>query len=242
MSLSSIRVRPLAALSTAFLLGLMVPGLAAQVPPPVPGPKLPVAAQAGLPGTQSGFVPGIRTIFDLNPAGTPLGEFPSHIKLLKGIISVEMKDGAPMLKASKESEFLIPFPAVLPQNFTLELEVVPKACCNPDDLMIEGTPARNRGVGSAELVWDTDNLQVVGGGTMYQAPMPEDLKVVLPGSLTQVNVSFQGSTIKLYTNGKRLYTLDRRFARGRQLRIFLGGQDAGNYAVHVARLRVATTP
>ena len=242
MSLSFLPVRPLAALSASFLLGLMVPGLAGQVPPPVPGPKLPVAAQAGLPGTQSGFVPGVRTIFDLNPAATPVGEFPRAIRLLKGIMSVEMKDGAPMLKASKESEFVIPLPQALPPNFTIELEVVPKACCNPDDVMIEGTPSRNRGVGSAELVWDTDNLAVVGGGTMYQAPMPEDLKLVTPGVLTQVNVSFQGPTIKLYTNGKRLYTLDRQFARGKLLRIFLGGQDAGNHAVHVARLRVATTP
>jgi hypothetical protein len=71
--------------------------------------------------------------------------------------------------------------------------------------------------------------------------MPEDFKVTLPAALTEVTASFDGGTVKLYTNGRRLYTLtDRRFARGRTLRLSLGGQDNEDQAVYLAKLRIAT--
>ena len=198
-----------------------------------PPPGVPVAA---------GFVAGSRTIFDLNLAATPLGEFPRHLKALQGTMTVVQKDGMPMLKASSASEFLILLPEVLPQDFTVEFALVPKGCCNPQDLTFEGSRTQNRGVASAHVEWDSDGqLMVAGGGTMYQAPMPDDLKAALPGVLTQVAVSFAGSTIKLYTNGRRLWTLDRQFARGRVFRVSLGGQDENAGAVHLAGLRIATS-
>ena len=189
----------------------------------------------------AGFVSGSRTIFDLNLAATPLGEFPRNLRALQGTMTVVQKDGMPMLKASSASEFLILLPEVLPQDFTVEFAVVPKGCCNPQDLSFEGSRTQNRGVASAHVEWDSDGqLMVVGGGEMYQAPMPDDLKAALPGVLTQVAVSFAGSTIKLYTNGRRLWTLDRQFARGRVFRVSLGGQDDNAGAVHLAGLRIAT--
>ena len=199
---------------------------------PTPPPGVAVAA---------GFVPGSRTIFDLNLAATPLGEFPQGLKALQGTMTVVQKDGKPMLKATSASEFLITLPEVLPQDFTVEFDLVPKGCCNPQDLTFEGSRRQNRGGASAHIEWDSDGqLMVVGGGEMYQAPMPEEFTTSLPGVLTQVSVSFTGSTIKLYTNGKRLYTLDRQFARGRVFRVSLGGQDENAGAVHLAGLRIAT--
>ena len=202
-----------------------------------------VAGQTPPPGVAvaAGFVPGSRTIFDLNLAATPVGEFPQNLKVLQGTMTVVQKDGLPMLKASTVSEFLITLPEVLPQDFTVEFSLVPKGCCNPQDLSFEGTRRNNQGVASALIHWDSDGqLMVVGGGEMYQAPMPEDLSATLPRVLTQVAVSFAGSTIKLYTNGRRLWTLDRQFARGRVFRVSLGGQDDAAQAVHLAGLRIAT--
>jgi len=61
-----------------------------------------------------------------------------------------------------------------------------------------------------------------------------------------VVVTFDGTEVKLYTNGQRLFTLaDRRFMRSRVLRVFLGGQDEGDQAVYLAGLRItagATAP
>ena len=208
-------------LAALFALGLLSPAPAgAQGPPP------------GRPTVYS---------FVLDLAGTPVGEIPTAIKQTKGIMEVVIKDGMPMLKASAASEFVITLPQVLPPDFTLEFEIVPKACCNPQDLSFEGTPTINQGTGSAHILWDSDGyLAVIGGGpNNYEAPMPEDFQTTLPGVLTSVVAVIQGPTVRLYTNGRRLFTLDRTFARGRVLRVFLGGQDDGAHAVYLAGLRIA---
>ena len=209
-------------------LSLLLPdfGVAQQPPPGVP--------------FAAGFQPGSQQLFLLDLANTPVGEIPANIQLLQGTLEVVLKDGVPMLKASSASAFLITLPQPLPQDFTLEFDLVPKACCNPADL---GIGEVNQGVASAHLEWDSDGqLRAVGGGgELYQAPMPDDFAAALPGVRTQVGVSFQGSTVKLYTNGRRLYTLsDRRFARGRTLRVTLGAQDDADQAMYLAKLRIAT--
>lgn len=187
----------------------------------------------------AGFTPGGREIFLLNIASTPIGGGPTGIRVLRGSLQVVEKDGVRMLKASTESEFLITLPEALPQDFTLEFELIPKMCCNPADLMFEGTPTISRSTSSAHVVWDVDNHMVVGGGAMYQTATPADLRETLPGQLSRIAASFEGGTLKMYTNGRRLYTLsDRRFVRGRVLRVYLGGQDAGDHAVYLARLRI----
>lgn len=72
---------------------------------------------------------------------------------------------------------------------------------------------------------------------MYQSDMPADLAASTPGNLTQLVIEFNGTTIKLYTNGRRMYTLDKQFARGRVLRVWLGGEDTSN-PMYLAGLRV----
>jgi hypothetical protein len=191
--------------------------------------------------TAGGFAPGSRTIFNLDLSDDSLGTFPKELKALQGSMSVVMRDGQRMLKASNVGHFLVPLPEVLPSDFTLEFEVIPKECCNPQDLSFEGTAAIDQGPASAHILWDVESLQVIGGGESYDSKMPEALALAMPVVLSQVNASVDGGTVKLYTNGRRLYTLsDRRFARGKVLRIHLGGQDDQLRAVYLARLRVAT--
>ena len=186
--------------------------------------------------------PGRAHLFVLDLAGTPAGEFPTTIKQLKGSMEVALKDGVPMLKASVTSEFLITLPQgqVLPPDFTLEFDLVPKACCNPSDLSFEGTPTINQGAGSAHVLWDSDGYLAIigGGGDTYEAPMWEDFRTLLPGVLTRVVAVVQGPTIRLYTNGRRHYTLDKQFVRGRVLRVTLGVDLARQDPVHLAGLRI----
>jgi hypothetical protein len=182
-------------------------------------------------------------LFVLDLAGTPLDEFPGAVKALNGTMTVVDKNGQRMLRASSSSEFLITLPQALPADFTVEVELIPKACCNPEDFMLEGTPSRNRGVASAELTWQPAHIMAVGGGgAMYQSDMPADLAASTPGNLTRLVWEFKGTTLKHYTNGRRLYTLDKQFVRGRVLRVFLGGQDERRNAVYLAGLRIGTGP
>jgi hypothetical protein len=191
--------------------------------------------------TLSGFVPGSRTIYQMSFAGLHPGDLPQGIKLVSGQLEIGSKDGKPTLFTNAPTVILVRLPEVLPADFTVEFEIAAKKCCNPEDLMFEGTPRNNRGVASAEVTWHPSRIAVVGGGEMYQTDVPADLGLTLPGTLSQVNASYDAGTLKLYTNGKRLYTLnDRQFARGRVLRVFLGGQAGAEYAVHLAGLRIAS--
>jgi hypothetical protein len=182
--------------------------------------------------------PGRPYLFVLDLQGTALDEFPSSVKALSGVMTVVDKNGQHMLKASSPSEFLITLPQVLPADFTIELDVIPKSCCAPDDIMLEGTPTMNRGPASAQLTWQPERLSAVGGGEMYQAAMPADLAAATPGNLTRLVWEFSGPTIKHYTNGRRLYTLEKQFARGRVLRVWLGGADDADNALYLASFRI----
>lgn len=195
----------------------------------------------------SGFSPGGQELFVLDFTRTPIGGFPSTIRRLSGNMEVVTKDGMPMLRALEKSEFLITLPGGLPPSFTIEVDIVPKECCPPPDLTLEGTARINQGVGSAHLLWTADGtfgwVGVVGGATdNREFQIPDEIRATLPGALTRVAVSVEGRTIKFYTNGRELYAIQAQFARGSVLRITLGGQteDEGGKPVYLARIRVAT--
>src|SRR5688572_5368576 len=98
----------------------------------------------------------------------------------------------------------------------------------------------NQGAGSAHILWDSDGYLAIlgGGGENYEAPMWEDFRTILPGVLTRVIAVIQGPTIRLYTNGRRHYTLTKQFARGKVLRVSLGVDLARQDPVHLAGLRI----
>ena len=200
----------------------------------------PVAAQ--------GFAPGGQELFLLDLSRTSIGGFPATIRHLSGMMRVVTKDGMPMLIATEQSEFLITLPSVLPQNFTVEVDIVPKERGGPQpDLTLEGTLQVNQGSASAHLLWTADPnhgfVAVVGGAAdNREFPIPDDVRIALPGALNKVGVSVQGSTITCYTNGRQLYAVQAQFARSRYLRITLGGvtDPGGTHPVYLAGVRIAT--
>lgn len=196
-----------------------------------------------LPAQGGGFTPGGRELFSLDFAAEQVGEFPKSLRLRKGTMDIVEKDGQKMLKASDLAEFLINFREVLPNDFTLEFDLVPKECCAPQDISFEGTMTINQGEASAHVLWRREALQVIGGkpNNNVDIKMPEDLAATLPGQLTEIRVSVDGTNLKLFTNGREVLNQSgRTFARTRVLRIFLGGQDDREQAVYLAKLRVAT--
>jgi hypothetical protein len=143
---------------------------------------------------------------------------------------------------------LIYLPQRLPQDFTIEVDLVPKACCPPPDLTLEGTGIINQGQSSAHLLLVTDAdhgfVSVIGGAAdTYEQALPELIRAALPGVLTRVGVSVAGNTIRFYINGKPIYAHQASFARGHVLRVTLGGSTDDQGAVkpvYLARVRVAT--
>ena len=173
--------------------------------------------------------PGAREIWLLNFAGLPVGDFPKRPDLsTQSSLEVVDKDGVPMLKAGTRSEFLIRLPEVLPEAFTLEFDLVPK-----EDGSLEDLSFGNLKTGPAVVFWSPTTQSV---GEFRATSNLGNTR----GQLTKILASFESGTLKLYTNGVRLYTLtDLRFVRGQDLRVFLGGENDQKGAVFLARVRVA---
>jgi hypothetical protein len=181
-----------------------------------------------------------QDLFVLDLARTPPGSLPPGIRVLRGSLSLVSRNGQPMLRASSPAEFVVTLPEPLPTDFTLEFDLVAKPDGASDDLAFEGTARRSASSVSAEVKWSPTSQTVSGGGlNEFSAATPASLSETLPGQLAKIIASFAGNTLKLYTNGVRLYTLtDRLFVRGTVLRVVLGGQDE-DHPVYLARLRVA---
>src|ERR1041384_5334463 len=200
-----------------------------------------VVAMAIIPGVaaQGTVVPGAREILALDFANTAVGAFPKQLGYQSGSLEVVEKNGVHMLKASLASTFVIPLPETLPEAITLEFDLIPKESRDQRELAFGGGSDLRRSTSSTEVIWSADMQQVIGGGQDFHAATPPSLRDALSGQLSKIIASFDGGTLKLYTNGERLYTLsDTRFARGQALRAALGGIDE-KQAVYLARVRVA---
>ena len=185
----------------------------------------PVAGQAA--GTT-------RDIQVLNFATMQSGSMPAST----GSLELVDKAGSRVLRAFGASSFRVNLPEVLPENFTLEFDLLPKECCSAEDLAFQGTLVADNTF--ARVSWGRVTQVVNGGGSQFTATVPPALQAALPGQLTHIMVTFEGGLLKLYTNGERIYTVsDRRFARGNVLMVFLNGDDEDKGAVYLRRLRVA---
>ncbi len=176
-----------------------------------------------------------RDIAVLNFAAMPNTPLPPS----NGNLEVVNRNGSRVLKSyGTPASFQVTLPEQLPENFTLEFDLIPKECCSAEDLAFEGTLTSDATF--ARVSWGREQQVVYGGGSPFTATIPGAMRAALPGQLTHIMVTFEGSLLKLYTNGERIYTVtDRRFPRGNVLRVSLSGDDEDKGAVYLTRLRVA---
>ena len=179
---------------------------------------------------------GARQIMALDFTAMPVGDFPKRNDLhTQSSLEIVDHNGVHMLKAGLASAFVIDLPESLPDLFTLEFDVVSQECCGSDDLSFETTkndPNQN----SAKVTWSPASQKVIGGGGS-----PFSATTTLSGGqLAHIIASIDGTTIKLWTDNVRLYTVSGyRLVRGQVLRISLNGTDDNKGAVYLARVRVA---
>lgn len=212
------------------------------------------------PATQTGapkFAPGGQELFALDFASAPTGGFRGSeaVRVVSGKVDVVDKDGMRMLRASNESELLIRLPRQLnlPESFTIEVDIIPKESGPQPDLTLEGTATMNRGAASAHILWNADgnfgNVAVIGGNTdIPEFPIPDEIRITLPGVLTRVGLSVEGNTIRMFNNGRDVREgeppIKARFGRSPFVRMSLGGvtdETSGEVSpVYLARLRIAT--
>src|SRR5689334_1996142 len=189
------------------------------------------------------FVPGARTIFFTDFTDDQVGNFPKRLTFKTGQMEVvELDGGQRALKASSPSELVIPLPEVLPQKFTVELDVI-----NRDSRGVAANTFELTG-GSAlndakytQVGWGHNGLSVSGGGVQDMSVMAKDADVTrYVGHPASFRILGDGQALKLYADEKRIANIPNGgFQRGRTLVLYLQGRDDEKEAVYVTRIRVA---
>lgn len=203
-----------------------------------------IPASLGAQGQSPPFVPGGRDIAVVDFSTIPVGgALPAGLTIVSGKAVIAEREGVRMLKANERTILLLTLPSVLPAQFTLEFDIVPRDCiCLPADFMFETTQFSNRGDASVEVEWFKDGVFMVGG-----PPADRDVKAEegfaesVQGTLVKVGVSVEGARLRLLNNDTELVNQERKMIRSRYLRITLGGNGPEDHnAVYLARVRVAT--
>ena len=189
------------------------------------------------------FVPGARTIFFTDFTDDQVGNFPKRLTFKTGQMEVvELEGGQRALKASSPSELVIPLPEVLPQKFTVELDVI-----NRDTRAVGATTfdltGGSRAMDSKYTMvgWGHNGLLVAGGGLQTMDVVAKDADVVrYMGHRASFRILGDGPGLKLYVDEKRVANIpNAAFERGRTLLLDLQGRDDEKNAVYVTRIRVA---
>jgi hypothetical protein len=189
------------------------------------------------------FVPGARTIFVTDFTEDQVGNFPKRLTFKSGQMEVVELEGAQRaLKASSFSQLLIPLPEVLPQKFTIELDVI-----NRDSRGVAANTFEITGGGAFNdakytvVGWGHNGLSVAGGGVEGMSIMAKDADVQrYVGHPASFRILGDGPALKLYADEKRIANIPNGgFQRGRALALYLQGRDDDKNAVYVTRIRVA---
>lgn len=223
---------------------------------PAASPAGSPAAEATAPGTATAaapadrkawanydFVPGQRTIFFTDFTEDEVGNFPARLEYKTGGMEiVEFEGGQRALKASAASDVIIPLPEVLPEKFTIELDVINR---------------RSRGVAAAtfeiaggreglsddkftEVAWGHNGLSVTGGPVQTHLTAKDEDVERYVGKPASFRILGDGKYLKLYADEKRVANIPNAgFKRDKALFLRLEARDDEDNAVYVTRIRVA---
>ncbi len=191
------------------------------------------------------FVPGQRTIFYSDFTEDQVGNFPQRLEFKSGQMEiVEFEGGRRGLKASSTSEFLIPLPEVLPDKFTVEVDLINRNSRSSAAATIrlaggaEGLSGSSTGL---QVGWGFWGLETSGGGIENQSLPAKEADVQrYVGKPASVRLLGDGKYLKVYADEKRIANLPKvELPRAKALAVRLNGYDDESGAVYVTRIRVA---
>lgn len=219
---------------------------------PAPAP----AADAAAPGTAAStapadrkawanydFVPGQRTIFFTDFTEDEVGNFPHRLEYKTGGMEiVEFEGGQRALKASAASDLIIPLPEVLPEKFTIELDVINRNSRGvaANTFEIAGGSEGLSDDKFTEVGWGHDGLSVTGGPVQTHLTAKDEEIERYVGKPASFRILGDGKYLKLYADEKRVANIPNAgFKRDKALFLRLEGRDDEDNAVYVTRIRVA---
>jgi outer membrane protein OmpA-like peptidoglycan-associated protein len=190
------------------------------------------------------FVPGNTVIFYTDFADDRVGNFARGLKYVSGPAEVVERNGSKVLRATGPAQFLVPLGRILPQRFTLELDViVPASAALDRAVSFEGGVRWLANAQSATVTWNTRGAWYEGSGKNMASsgsPIPEGMRGAMTDTVVHLRVLMDSGYFKMYANERRLYNVPEfAFKRDSVIRIALEGSDADGRAVYLTSIRVA---
>ena len=219
---------------------------ASSAAPPAAAAAAPAAGAAAPPAAAKefanyDFVPGSRILFDTDFTEDKVGNFPQRLEYKSGQLEVVELNGVRMLKASDNSELLIPLPEPLPERYTIEVDFLSQNG-TWNAISLAGGRVKNTADGTRVDIGD-QGIELFNGGTaVVNAWYSEAQKKALKGTLVHARFQGDGKYLKVYANEKRLANIpNSNVERANVLYLALWGADGGDRPVYVGRIRVAAT-
>ncbi|MEO7985957.1 MAG: OmpA family protein, partial [Gemmatimonadales bacterium] len=186
------------------------------------------------------FVPGDRTIFYTDYSEDEVGNFPQRLEFTEGNMEVAELNGQRYIRATSHSAFTIPLPEVLPDRFTIEMEIINRPVLDAAAFELQGGPKRTTDGKTSTISWGNDGLALHGGGGgEVRLENNEVNRVRYRGKPAQLRIMGDGKYIKAYLDEKRLVNVpNANFERSKGLNLVLDARSTDN-PLYVGRIRVA---
>ncbi len=186
------------------------------------------------------FAPGDRTIFLTDYSDDVVGNFPQRLEFREGNMEVTELGGVRYIRATSHSAFTIPLPEILPERFTIEIDIINRPALDAVAFELQGNPKRSTDGKTSTIAWGNDGLTLTGGGGgEVRLENNEANRVRYRGKPAQLRILGDGKYIKAYLDERRLVNVpNANFERSKGLNLVLDARSTDN-ALYVGRIRVA---
>jgi OOP family OmpA-OmpF porin len=198
------------------------------------------AAPAAVLWTNYDFVPGERVIYYADFTDDQVGNFPTRLQFVEGNMEVAELGGRRVMRATTQSKLSIPLPEVLPQRFTIEIDVINRPSLDGTDFHLRGSPGRVDDAKTSIIAWGSDGVAMLGGGGGEVRLSNNDAnRLRYRGKPAQLRILGDGKYIKVYLDEKRLANVpNANFDRSKLVHLVIDARSEEN-AAYVTRIRVA---
>ncbi len=151
---------------------------------------------------------------------------------------VEFEGGQRALKASSTSDFIIPLPEVLPERYTIELDVISRAGQGSAASTLKLAGGGGGDNKFSEIEWGHGGFYLQGGPVQVSLDTKDRERYL--GKPASFRILGDGKYLKAYADEKRLANIpNAEFQRAKTLFVRLEGRDDDKDAVYLTRIRVA---
>lgn len=199
------------------------------------------AAGEALPGPGEGawlnydFKPGDRVLFYDDFSADNVGDFPRRLELVEGNMEVaEWRGGRYLRSNSSRGEIAIPLPEVLPERFTLEMDVYNGARMNTwGEVTIRFVEQPQGGTPLVRENWTRTG--VVGTGHDSETDVGQDM---FKDKFVPLRVMVDGKYVKVYMGEKRVANVPN-VDLGRAKKIWVQIPASDESPAYVGNIRIA---